>query len=245
MPKIVALGGGKLAEMATLPIDRQIVRLTGKPAPRALFIPTASTDSEIYCENFEKVYGRKLGCPVDTLLLYRNRPDAKGIKAKIEAADLIYVGGGNTLKMMKLWRRLGVDTLLRKAWQRDVVLCGISAGAICWFTSGCSDSRKFSSPHNWKHILVRGMGLHDIMLCPHYHAEGREAAFAEMVRKRGGASIALDDHVALEVVDGGYRAVLAKPDAAAYAFVRANGEVHREPISTSRKHMPLEKLQGS
>lgn len=143
MQKIVAIGGGKLALRETLAIDRAIVRFTEKSRPRALFIPTASGDSPEYCEIFQSVYGRGLKCSVDVLTLLGSPPAHATMARMIRQADLIYVGGGNTLKMMRRWRRLGVDDLLRKAWRRGCVLSGISAGANCWFEAGSSDSMKF------------------------------------------------------------------------------------------------------
>src|SRR5690606_35502580 len=128
MGKIIALGGGELRKGATLAIEARIVELTGKARPRALFIPTASGGPENYVETFHAQYGDQLGCETDTLYLPAKRPAPDVIAEKIEAADLNYVGGGNTLRMMKLWRRLGVDALLRQAHARGTVLSGISAG---------------------------------------------------------------------------------------------------------------------
>ena len=72
--------------------------------------------------------------------------------------------------MMRRWRRLGVDALLREAYERGAVLCGVSAGAICWFDSGHSDSRSFYS-EDWNYIAVTGMGLVEGLACPHYNGE--------------------------------------------------------------------------
>ncbi len=97
---IISIGGGSLKQKQTFPIDRYIVKLTGKKAPRALFIPTASGDPQDYCESFDRIYGGALGCRTDHLLLYRRPEDRTGAAMKIAAADLIYGGGGNTLRMM-------------------------------------------------------------------------------------------------------------------------------------------------
>ena len=105
---IVAIGGGEIRERETLAIDQWIVRLTKKRKPRALFVPTASGDAQGYCETFDNIYGEELGCKTDHLLLLSNDRDAKQIEKKVLGADVIYVGGGNTLRMMKLWRKLGV-----------------------------------------------------------------------------------------------------------------------------------------
>lgn len=196
MQKIVAIGGGGLALRETLAIDREIVRLTQRRRPRALFLPTASSDNPDYCRAFRLIYGDRLGCQCDELLLLKDVPTHAALARRIREAELIYVGGGNTLKMMRRWRRLGVDRLLAQARKRGTVLSGVSAGANCWFEHGSSDSMKFYRPHHWKFIRVRGLGFLPGTCCPHYHRESREASFAEMIGKHGGVGIALDDHTA-------------------------------------------------
>ena len=133
--KIVAIGGGEIGrpgtKIETLEIDEEILRLSGKKNPKLLFIPTASGDSAGYIDVVETYFGIKLGCTVDTLLLWGTDLSEREIEKKIESADIIYVGGGNTLSMIRLWKKLGVDTLLQNAAERGVVLSGVSAGAVC------------------------------------------------------------------------------------------------------------------
>src|ERR1035438_5357355 len=132
MPKtIVAIGGGEIRTRGTAAIDREIIRLSRKKNPRLLFIPTASSDSERYWRRVQEYFGRFLKCRTEVLFLIKEPPAAEQMRRKIRAADIIYVGGGNTLQMMRLWRRLGVDRLLRSAYDRGTILSGISAGAIC------------------------------------------------------------------------------------------------------------------
>ena len=88
------------------------------------------------------------------------------------SADIIYVGGGNILKMMTLWRKLKVDELLNEARAKGIILCGISAGSICWFNYGNSDSRKFKNP-NADYIKVTGLGFINAIHCPHYDTESK------------------------------------------------------------------------
>ena len=103
MPKtIVAIGGGKIATRQTLPIDRHIIRLSKKKNPRLLFVPTASSDSEIYWKQIRKYFGDFLKCKTDVLFLMKEKPSREQIRHKISAADIIYVGGGNTLQMMRI-----------------------------------------------------------------------------------------------------------------------------------------------
>src|ERR1700691_176496 len=131
MPRaIVAIGGGDIRTRGTAAIDREIIRLSNKKIPRLLFIPTASSDSEMYWKHVDEYFGGFLKCKTDVLFLIREQPSREQIRKKIQSADIVYVGGGNTLLMMRVWRRLGVDKLLKAAYERGTVLSGISAGAI-------------------------------------------------------------------------------------------------------------------
>jgi dipeptidase E len=138
---LVASGGGEIRTRGTADIDSEIIRLSNRKYPTVLFIPTASSDSERYCRRFVEHFGKFPKCKTDVLLLLEP-PSAQQIERKIFSADIIYVGGGNTLCMMRRWRRLGVDNLLKAAYENGIVLSGISAGASCWFDSGHCGSRK-------------------------------------------------------------------------------------------------------
>jgi dipeptidase E len=156
---IVAIGGGEIRTRGTAFIDRETIRLSKKKNPKVLFIPTASSDSERYRKRVQEYFGKFLKCRTDILLLIKEQPSKEQIRKKILPADVIYVGGGNTLQMMRVWRRLGVDKLIKAAYEKGTVLSGISAGSICWFDSGHSDSMSFYKPRKWKYTNVRGIGL--------------------------------------------------------------------------------------
>jgi len=218
--KIVAIGGGRTRDSETLAIDKEIIRLTQKKHPKLLFIPTAISDSEDYYKGIDTYYGKKLGCKTDALYLLKNTSSPKEIRNKILGADIIYVGGGNTLKMMKIWRRLGVDKLLKKAWLNGIVLCGISAGSICWFESGHSDSMSFYNPKKWKYINVHGLGFIKGIHCPHYNSQTldvpRKTHFREMIQRIGGMGIAIDNNCAIEFIDDRYRVITSNKSAKAF-----------------------------
>jgi len=234
--KIVAIGGGEITKGETLTIDKEIISLSKKQHPKVLFIPTASSDDESYCKDFSQYYGNKLGCKVSLLQLCSGSLSKNEIQNKILGTDIIYVGGGNTLKMMKLWRRLGVDKLLRKAWEDGIVLCGISAGAICWFESGHSDSMSFYNPKKWNYINVHGLGFLKGIMCPHYNGGTngvpRERKFREMIKKTGSTGIAIDEGCAVEFTDKSYKIISNKPDFGAYKITKRNREVTSERIKT-------------
>ncbi len=232
--KIVAIGGGKIRTEGTFDIDKQIVRLSKKKRPKFLFIPTASSDSENYWKYINLYYGEKLGCRTDVLFLLKDEPSLKLIKEKILSADIIYVGGGNTLMMMKLWRRLGVDVLLRRAWEQGTVLCGISAGSICWFESGHSDSLSFYNAKKWHYINVCGLGFLKGIHCPHYNSETlgvpRKRNFYHMIQKVGDMGIAIDNNCAIEFLDDTFRVITSKKYAKAFRVFKKNGKVVSQRI---------------
>lgn len=242
MGKIVAVGGGDMRVQATLAIDQRIIELTGKQQPHALFIPTASSDSVEYAEVFHATYGDLLGCKVDTLFLLRDKPPLERIAEQIRAADLIYVGGGNTLMMMRLWRRLGVDQLLREVYARGTVLSGVSAGALCWFAYGHSDSQRFYNPENWDYIRVRGLGWLNLTACPHLDGESRLENFVRMMQKHSGMGLGIDDCAALEVIDDQCRVIASREGARAYRVFRQNGQMNIQPLEPDTQYQPLTKL---
>jgi dipeptidase E len=239
---LIAIGGGSLENRETWDIDREILRAAGTRRPRALFIPTASSDSPDYWGRFQRIYGEALKCRCEVLWLLGSPPEPARVRRMIREADIIYVGGGNTLKMMRRWRHLGVDKLLGQARRRGTVLCGISAGANCWFAHGSSDSMKFYNPDDWDYIRVRGLGFLPGVCCPHYHGERREQSFAEMVRRQGGVGIALNDGAALQVNGERFRVLTSNADGRAYRVLRAERGVRSEPLPLDRRFRPIQRL---
>lgn len=248
MPKtIVAIGGGKIATRQTLRIDREIIRLSNKRNPSLLFIPTASSDSAVYWKKVREYFGGFLKCKTDVLFLMKEKPSRQQIRSKISAADIIYVGGGNTLQMMRIWRRLGVDKLLIAAYKKGTILAGVSAGSICWFDSGHSDSMSFFNPRKWEYIKVRGLGLVNGILCPHYNSTTlgvpRRKHFRDMIQKTGGIGIAIENNCAIEFIDGRfYRVISSKPNSRAFKVYKSGGKVIAEQIRQEKQLAPVESL---
>ena len=244
--KIVAIGGGLIGCSETLAIDNEIIRLTKYNHTKFIFIPTSSSDSEDKCKGTDNYFGKKLGCRTDILYLLKETPSPKEIKEKILYADIIYIGGGNTLKMMRIWRRLGVDKLLKTAWQRGTVLCGISAGSICLFDSGHSDSMSFYNPKKWEYINVSGLGFLKGVHCPHFNSSTlggpRKKHFRTMIQKIGGMGIAIDNNCAIEFLDDKYRVIISKPAAKAFKVYKKNGKVISERIPQVKELTPIATL---
>ena len=242
MGKIVAIGGGDTSKLETLSIEKEIITLTNKKHPHVLYIPTAGGDNDSWIQVFKKMYVDSLGCTVEVLYLLKEKPTKAQIEKKVFSADIIWVGGGNTLRMMKRWRKLGVDKVLKQAYKKNIVLAGISAGSICWFSYGHSDSIRFSNPNRWNFIRVKGLGLLSAIHCPHYHSEKREKDFEKMIRKYGGIGIAINDNAALEVVDDTYRIITSKNTAKAYKVYRKGRTITVEELLPTSHFQPLPKL---
>lgn len=227
MGKIVAIGGGEMNLKETLPIDRYIVEFSGKQKPKMLFIPTASNDAEGYIEVVKKIYGCQLGCEIDTLLLMGNSITESQIREKILSADIIYVGGGDTVRMMDVWRARKVDGYLREAYRNNIVLSGISAGSICWFTKGHGDS---SAEGWWDHKQAEGIGLIPAIHCPHYNEKGAEG-FDKAMKKEEIPGIAVENNCAFVVKDAMYKIIKSDESSKAYLFKNNGGTVNKTELT--------------
>ena len=244
--KIIAIGGGENGRdgypYETKEIDLEIVKQSGLKNPHFLFIGLAiGKFAESYFTVMSGTFS-KLGCIPDMLRL-NEIGDIETVKNKISKADIIYVGGGNTLKLMTLLRKYKIDSLLKNAYERGVVMCGLSAGGICWCDFGNSDSRKFTSNSN-QLIKVRGLGLINILFCPHYNIETHRQDDLKRMMKRvsGVPAVALDNGVALEVVDNSFRFVKSISGAEARKFYWFRGEYIERKLVISSEFRPINEL---
>ncbi len=245
---IVAIGGGSIGKPgqdSTSPIDKEIIALSTKKKPSLLFIPTASSDDESYIKAMKMQYER-LHCTVRTLLLIREKPSTQEIQKKIHAADIIYIGGGNTLKMMRLWRRLGVDTLLKEAYTTGTVMCGVSAGSICWFEYGHSDSMSYYNPKKWNYIRVKGLGLIKGIHCPHYDSDTngkkRRTSFQKFMKKFPQTGIAVDNCAAIAFVDDTYKILATKKTAHVFVLKTRGGKAVEQCKEKKKLYEKIEQL---
>jgi dipeptidase E len=224
--QIVALGGGGFSIESDNPLlDRFIMALTQKRKPRVCFVPTASGDSDTYVTRFYRAFPASR-CTPTHLSLFHGYPSLREVLCN---QDLIYVGGGNTANMLALWRLHKLDTALKAAWQAGVVLCGVSAGAMCWFEGGITDSfgQRLS-------VFRDGLGFLKGGFCPHYDGEPeRRPALKRAIRNGLFPTIAADDGVALHFINRRLvEAVSSRPTARAYRVHLVNGNVVEEPIPT-------------
>jgi peptidase E len=204
--QIVACGG---AHYESDPLWRYLLDLTGKERPRVCLLPTASADRDDFILPFyERLADR---AELSYVGLFRRK--VVDLRAYLLGQDVIFVSGGNTASMLAVWRVHGVDTIIREAWEAGIVLAGTSAGGLCWFEDGVTDSFAELGP------LGGGLGFLPGSFCPHYDSEpGREPAYRELVGSgRLPAGYAADDMVALRFV-GGELAEIVSGRAEARAF---------------------------
>lgn len=231
---IVAIGGGSIENGETQLIDEELIGLSPKRNPRALFIPTASVDAPDYVESFKRSYER-LGCQVDALLLHSNDDPLK-----IRDADLIYVGGGNTKMMVALWQERGVDKLLKEHLDSGKPAGGLSAGALCWFRVGNSDWPLYEGIPGVNTARLDCLGFVDLVLCPHTKDEGfRLTEFREMMRGEQGPGIGLDDGCAIQIQGTQYRILASMPGSVAHRMENKNGEVEQRVLEPHDDFRPL------
>ena len=202
--RIIAIGGGELKTKETLEIDRYIAALArehaGEKRPYGLFIGTASHDSMPYFNSFRKTYTSVFDIKADVALTVYGEMDLEKIKGKFEKADFIYVGGGDTLYMMKRWEEFGLLNLIRDAYDRGVIICGLSAGAICWFENIYTDSDSVDKDGSYS--MQKGLGWIKGTISPHYNE--RVEDFDEIIRKMpaGSKAYGIENLAALEFVNG-------------------------------------------
>lgn len=209
---LVAIGGGEIRTGETKAIDQEIVCLSQKINPTLLFIPAASGDSITYCNTVKKVYS-ELGATVDCLFLCENAPDAKIIKEKMLSADIVYIGGGDTKLLMNALHKHGVDRMLVDAYERGVVLSGLSAGAICLSNKGPGDP--FVGENSWIiNDWDKGLGLLAYSFCPHYDEEW--PAFHAMFKGEQDYALAVENNVAIILEDQQMRICKSDPKKQAY-----------------------------
>lgn len=211
MRQVIALGGGGFSMEPENPVlDRYILQQSKKENPKVCFIGTASGDAEGYIERFYNFF-RLEKCEPSHLSLFK--PHTRDIKKFIMSQDIIYVGGGNTKNLMALWREWELDVILRQAYDKGTILAGLSAGSLCWFEEGITDS--YGSELEPISCLGILRGSH----CPHYDGEeNRRPAYQKFIQAGTiGSGYAADDGVGLHFIDEElHRVVSSRPNALGY-----------------------------
>lgn len=227
MKQIIALGGGGFSMEPDNPLlDRYILAQSNKPNPKVCFIGTASGDAENYIARFYQFF-EKEQCQPSHLSLFH--PSTRDLEGFLLEKDIIYVGGGNTKNLLALWKEWELDKILRKAWEKGIVLAGISAGSICWFEEGVTDSY--------------GDGLEPLAClgflkgsnCPHYDGEAdRRSSYQSLVASdKIKSGLAADDGVAIHFIDQEIHMVVSSRRNAKAYRVFIDDEVKEIELKTS------------
>lgn len=195
MATFVIIGGGEIGSKETYKIDEKIVALANKDKPNFLFIPTASNESEGYINCVKSIYGDSLKCNFDWLSLKTENSEKE--LEKIIWADIIYVGGGNTREMLKLWKKYKLDEELIKFSSTEKIYCGLSAGSICWFEYGISDSESFTNPNTSDYTTIEGLGFIKGCHSPHYDDRIKEKSFIKFLSNYDHDILAIENNCAL------------------------------------------------
>ena len=255
--KIVAIGGGENGRIdkdgTKLPYeleaqDREIVRLAGKERPHFLMLAHSHPlkFQEGYFKVMRAIYGERFGCECRDLKSNK-LCDVEYVNDIIEWADIIYEGGGNTLNMIALWKDTGFDKVLRGAWESGKVMCGVSAGANCWFDKCSSDALSITEGEGSPIISVDCLGFLPGLFIPHCNDPKRAQSTKGLLRDNGELGISVSNCAALEVVGDKYRLITG--DASAYgikAYAKKSywhdGEYFETVLDDSDKFKPLSEL---
>ena len=233
--QIVALGGGGFSMEPGNPLmDAYLLGLVARPRPRVCFLPSASGDADHYVVRFYRHFGADR-CEASHISLFRREHGPDDMRAHLLAQDVIYVGGGSVISLLGVWRAHGLDRILREAWEAGVILCGLSAGSLCWFAEGVTAFH--GAPQR-----VECLGLLPFSNTVHYDAEpGRRPAFHELVRGGMPTGYAVDDGAALHFVGENLQAaVTSKPSARAYRVGTVGSEVVETELQCDYLGAPLE-----
>jgi len=225
--QIIAMGGGGFSmEPENLSLDRYILAAADVALPKVCFVGTASGDAQTYLDKFYAAFST-LTCTPSHLSLFKLEPGRW--QEKVLEQDVIYVGGGNTRALLVLWREWGLDRVLREAWESGIVLAGISAGSICWFQQGLSDSVTAGEV-----LPLDCLGFLEGSNCPHYDGEPeRRPAYQNFVMKGNLKSgYAADDGAAIHFVgDRLMKTVCSRPNANVYRVERQGDQILEAPLT--------------
>lgn len=227
MGRIVAISGGDLS--STRPLNLHAIKLSGKTNPNVLFVGTASRDADGYIASIEKEY-ENLGCSVKSLCLVTKSYQDEDIGRLLSWADIIYVGGGDTVSMMLVWKQHGLDKKLKEIYRKDsAVLTGLSAGAICWFHCGHSENESFQGNEDRRYRWADGMlNLLDYAFCPHYNENGRES-FDSMLKEKNLIGLAMENDTAFVENNGNQYFIKSNSSAKAFEIRYKNELIEKKP----------------
>lgn len=229
--KIIVIGGGEIKNKTTLKIDEYIVNLAKQHAGEAratgLFFGTASHDSMPYFNSFRKVYTSVFDIKAEVALTVYGEMNLEHIKEKVNKADCVYIGGGDTLFMLDTWKEKGILDLILSAYNEGKIISGLSAGAICWF-EGMYTDYEIMRGQSSNYSLKKGLGIIKGLMCPHFNE--REDDFIEAFKNSEYEfAYGVENNSALEFTDGVLTKVLSS-GGKAYILKKDGNKVLKEEL---------------
>ncbi|HXR31450.1 MAG TPA: peptidase E [Solirubrobacterales bacterium] len=228
MPQIVAFGGGGFSMESGNPLlDEYVLGLCNRERPRVCFLPSASGDADHYIVRFYRAFPADR-CEASHISLFRREQGPGDLRAHLLEQDLIYVGGGSVISLLGVWRAHGLDAILREAWEAGVVLCGLSAGSLCWFSEAVTGFH--GAPQR-----VEGLGLLPFSNCVHYEPRSeRRLTYHGLLRAGMRFGFAAEDGAGLHFVGGElHRVVASRPAARGYRLERRGERVVEMRLATT------------
>ncbi len=226
--QIVAFGGGGFSMESGNPLlDDYVLGLTGAERPRVCFLPSASGDADHYIVRFYRAFSAHR-CEASHISLFRREQGPEDLRRHLLSQDLIYVGGGSVVSLLGVWRAHGIDAILREAWEAGVILCGLSAGSLCWFAEAVSGFH--GEPRR-----LEGLGLLPFSNCVHYERSGtRRRSYHRFLLAGMRGGYAAEDGAALHFVGTELSRVIAsRPQARGYRLDVAGQRVVEMRIATT------------
>ena len=224
--KLMLIGGGDIGKSGTKyetdEIDKKIVKLCGKEKPNFLFIGLASNFADSYYKLIKDIY-KNLGCETGKIS-NKTLTHIEVVEEKIRKADIIYIGGGDTVKLVNILKENGIDKMLREKLDTECVLAGISAGAIAYLKSGLSDTEIINNISD-NYVKVDGLGFIDYMFVPHFSSDPKKREDLNEVLKDNKNELALcvDNCAAIEVTDQSISVIKSDYKAKAYKATYKDG----------------------
>jgi peptidase E len=228
--QIVAFGGGGFSMESGNPLlDDYVLGLAAGSGerPRVCFLPSASGDADHYVVRFYRAFPADR-CEASHISLFRREQGPEDVREHLLSQDLIYVGGGSVISLLGVWRAHGIDEILREAWEAGVVLCGLSAGSLCWF-------REAVTGFHGEPRRVEGLDLLPFSNCVHYEpGSDRRLAYHEFIRAGMRSGYAAEDGAALQFVGTELsRVVASRPRARGYRLDALGDRVVEMRIATT------------
>jgi dipeptidase E len=226
--QIVAFGGGGFSMESGNPLlDDYVLSLTRAERPRVCFLPSASGDADHYIVRFYRAFSAHR-CEPTHISLFRREQGPADLRRHLLSQDLIYVGGGSVISLLGVWRAHGIDEILREAWEAGVVLCGLSAGSLCWFAEAVTAFHGASR-------RLEGMGLLPFSNCVHYErGSERRQGYHRLLREGMRGGYAAEDGAALHFTGTELsRVVASRPQARGYRLDFSGQRVVEMQIATT------------